>query len=63
MSSKAACKICNLELTIPDNDKEILQHEDQVKKLLEHQKRCEGKFSHLDIQEVFVGLEEHDYHD
>ena len=61
MSSKAICKICNLELIIPDNDGEILQHEDQVKKLLEHHKRCEGKFSHLDIDEAFAGLEEVSY--
>jgi len=59
----AKCNICGTAIFVPETDKEILKQSEQVKKLLEHQKRCEGKFSHLDIDEAFVGLDEVDYHD
>jgi len=59
----AKCSTCGISLSIPETDNEILQQADQVKKLLEHQKQCEGKFSHLDIDEAFVGLDEGCYND
>ena len=59
----AKCDLCGIAIFVPENDKEILKQADQVKKLLEHQKRCEGKFSHLDIEEAFVGIDDVSYHD
>ena len=61
--NNAKCTICGVAVLVPQTDNEIIRQSDQVKKLLEHHKRCLGKFSHLDIDEAFVGLDEVDYHD